>query len=61
MCKCVRIPNGVLCVENSYTEAMIDGDRRLRRGERQLRCDKCKLYYWPKIGHACAKEATNDS
>lgn len=42
---CIRIKDGFICTID-YVERAVDAERRLRRGERQLYCPKCKLWKW---------------
>lgn len=35
-----------LCVLD-YTEAALDAERRMRRGERQVYCAECRRWRWP--------------
>jgi hypothetical protein len=37
----------------SYTEAALDAERRLRKGDRQLYCGECARWRWPE---ECAHE-----
>lgn len=39
----------------SYTERALDAERRLRKGERQGQCKRCRLWFWADeiAGHPC--------
>ncbi len=48
------------CIRSNlgYLEWHADAERRTKRGERQQRCPKCGLYYWPALQKP--KEAAHD-
>jgi len=43
---CIRIKNGIICINNSYAAAIDDAKARLKRGERQHYCFVTRLWEW---------------
>lgn len=42
-----------------YVPASLDADKRLRRGERQKRCNACQRWRWPHELKACKRLKRN--
>jgi hypothetical protein len=57
---CYRIPNGIICIGTSYTDAIERAAKLKRQGHRQYRC-QCGRYVWDCDECKCANDDANPS
>ncbi len=43
---CVRVKDGIICFDNSYSRGIENAQRKMKAGIRQGYCIECSLWVW---------------